>query len=42
LERGQVSRSRIFRDHTDDLIFDREYRRIEVTDAKLKNFLKDR
>ena len=39
LERGQVSRSRIFRDHPDDMIFDHEHRRIEIVDSKLKAFL---
>lgn len=42
LERGQVSRSRVFHDHPDDLIFDPEHRRIEVIDGKLNDFLKDR
>jgi hypothetical protein len=40
LERGQISHSRIFRDHPDDMIFDREHRRIEIVDSKLKAFLK--
>jgi len=41
LERGQILRSRIFRDHPDDMIFGREHRRIEIVDSKLKAFLEN-
>lgn len=39
VERGQVLRSRLFRDRPSDRAFDREERRIEVIDSALKAFL---
>ena len=41
IERGQVLHSRIFSDHPDDLAFDREDRRIQITDCRVSAFIRD-
>jgi transcriptional regulator with XRE-family HTH domain len=42
IERGQVLHSRIFRDHPDDLVHPREERRIQITDCRVRAFLRVR
>ena len=41
IERGQVLHSRIFRDHPDDLARPREDRRIQITDCRVRAFIRD-
>jgi transcriptional regulator with XRE-family HTH domain len=41
IERGQMLHSRIFRDHPDDLVNAREERRIQITDCRVRAFIRN-
>ncbi len=41
IERGQVANSRLFRDHPEDIVHGKRHRRIEITDCRLKAFVRE-